>query len=90
MARHQLDATVHAVTSAAYFLTSALSGMRSSELAELTSGWADHAENTQAVFLGNLRLSKPERARAQAAFDRATRIVAEIDTAGHTEEEPER
>lgn len=27
MARHQLDATVYAVTSAAYFLTSALSGM---------------------------------------------------------------
>ncbi|MER5891104.1 hypothetical protein ABT160_45450 [Streptomyces sp. NPDC001941] len=37
-ARHQLDATVHAVTSAAYFLTSALSGMRSSQLAELASG----------------------------------------------------
>lgn len=38
MARHQLDATVYVVTSAAYFLTSALCGMRSSELAELTSG----------------------------------------------------
>ncbi|MFF8995498.1 integrase, partial [Streptomyces sp. NPDC014983] len=38
MARHQLDAAVYVVTSAAYFLTSALSGMRASELAELTSG----------------------------------------------------
>jgi hypothetical protein len=42
--------------------------------------WADHAETTRAVFLGNPTLSKPERARAQATFDRATRIVAEIDT----------
>ncbi len=50
--------------------------------------WADHADNTQAVFLGNPRLSKPERARAQAAFDRATRIVTEIDAAGHLDEEP--
>jgi hypothetical protein len=50
--------------------------------------WADHADNTQTVFLGNPRLSKPERARAQAAFDRATRIVAEIDAAGHPDEEP--
>nr|WP_168487884.1 integrase [Streptomyces sp. RLB1-33]QIY68508.1 integrase [Streptomyces sp. RLB1-33] len=50
--------------------------------------WADHADNTQAVFLGNPRLSKPERARAQAAFDRATRIVADIDVAGHPDEEP--
>ena len=38
MARHQLDAMAYVVTSAAYFLTSALSGMRASELAELTSG----------------------------------------------------
>ena len=52
--------------------------------------WADHAENTQAVFLGNPRLSRPERARAQAAFDRATRIIAEIDAAAHAEEEPAR
>ncbi|MGI5380801.1 integrase [Streptomyces sp. CA-251387] len=51
--------------------------------------WADHAENTQAVFLGNPRLSKPERARAQAAFDRATRVVAEIDATVHTPEELE-
>ncbi|MBT8163844.1 hypothetical protein KKI43_25815, partial [Arthrobacter sp. GN70] len=38
MTRQQLDATIYAVTSAAYFLTSALSGMRASELAELTNG----------------------------------------------------
>lgn len=51
--------------------------------------WADHAENTRTVFLGNPRLSTLERARAQATFDRATRIVAEIDAAtAHTTEEP--
>jgi len=43
--------------------------------------WAAHAQSTEAVFLGNPRLSKPERARAQAVVDRATRIVAEIDAA---------
>ena len=42
--------------------------------------WVDHAETTRALFLGNPTLSKPERARAQATFDRATRVVAEIDT----------
>lgn len=41
--------------------------------------WADHAQNTQTVFLGNPRLSRPERARAEVAFDRAMRIVGEID-----------
>jgi hypothetical protein len=41
--------------------------------------WADHAQHTQAVFLGNPRLSRPERARAEVAFDRAMRIVGEID-----------
>jgi hypothetical protein len=50
--------------------------------------WADHAENTRTVFLGNPRLSTLERARAQAAFDRATRIVTEIDAAAHATEEP--
>ncbi|MEU3502801.1 hypothetical protein ABZ726_19260 [Streptomyces hundungensis] len=50
--------------------------------------WNDHAENTQAVFLGNPRLSKPERARVQAAFDRATRVVAEIDATGHADGSP--
>ncbi|MDJ0463004.1 hypothetical protein [Streptomyces sp. H27-C3] len=49
--------------------------------------WADHAETTQGVFLGNPQLSKPERARAQAAFDRATRIVTEIDAASIEDEE---
>ena len=43
--------------------------------------WAEHAENTKTVFLGNPRLSKPERARAQATFDRAEGILAEIDSA---------
>ena len=43
--------------------------------------WAEHAENTKTVFLGNPRLSKPEQARARAAFDRAQRILAEIDAA---------
>ncbi|WP_409471278.1 hypothetical protein [Streptomyces sp. HC307] len=51
--------------------------------------WADHAENTQAVFLSNPRLYKHERARAQAAFDRASRVVAEIDATVHTPEELE-
>lgn len=43
--------------------------------------WADHAEHINTVFLGNPRLSKPEQARARAAFDRAQRILAEINTA---------
>ncbi len=43
--------------------------------------WAEHAQNINSVFLGNPRLSKPERTRAQAAFDRAERILSEIDTA---------
>jgi len=47
--------------------------------------WADHAANTKTVFLGNPRLSRPERQRAQDAYDRAMRIVTEIDNA-HQEE----
>ncbi len=43
--------------------------------------WADHATSTKVAFLDNPRLSKPERARAQAVFDRATAVVAEIDKA---------
>jgi hypothetical protein len=43
--------------------------------------WADHANATKVTFLDNPRLSKPERARAQAVFDRATAVVAEIDQA---------
>jgi hypothetical protein len=42
--------------------------------------WAEHAENTKTVFLGNPKLSKPERTRAQTTFDRATRILTEIDS----------
>jgi hypothetical protein len=43
--------------------------------------WAGHAENIKSVFLGNPRLSKPEQARARAAFDRAQRVLADIDAA---------
>lgn len=50
--------------------------------------WAEHAENTRTVFLGNPRLSPLERARAQATFDRTTRIIAEIDACTHATEEP--
>jgi hypothetical protein len=52
------------------------------------AAWAAHAQHTEAVFLGNPRLSKPERARAQAVVDRATRIVAEIDAATGPPEGP--
>ena len=38
ISRAQLDTAAHVITSAAYFLTSALTGMRASELAELTTG----------------------------------------------------
>jgi len=43
--------------------------------------WAEHAQNINSVFLGNPRLSKPEQAGARAAFDRAQRVLAEIDAA---------
>lgn len=43
--------------------------------------WAEHAEHINTVFLGNPRLSKPEQVRARTAFDRAQRILTEIDTA---------
>lgn len=43
--------------------------------------WAEHAEHLNTVFLGNPRLSKPEQARARAAFDRAQRILTDIDAA---------
>lgn len=48
--------------------------------------WADHAENTRAVFLGNPRLSAPERQRAQQTYERSMRIVESIDAAVATEE----
>ncbi|GAA2179991.1 integrase [Brooklawnia cerclae] len=38
MSRQQLDTTIYALTSACYYLTAALSGMRASELLELTAG----------------------------------------------------
>ena len=38
MARRELEATIYAVTSACFYLTSALSGMCASELVELTAG----------------------------------------------------
>jgi integrase len=46
--------------------------------------WVEHAENTKA-FLGELGASrKTERTRLQAEYDRATRVLAEIDTADTT------
>jgi hypothetical protein len=46
--------------------------------------WADHAEQITTVFLGNPRLSRLERTRAQTAHDRAVRVIAEIDAAAAT------
>ncbi len=46
--------------------------------------WAEHAQHINTVFLGNPRLSKPERARARTAFDRAQHVLAEIDAAGQS------
>jgi hypothetical protein len=43
--------------------------------------WAEHAKNINSVFLGNPRLSKPEQTRARTAFDRAQRVLADIDAA---------
>ena len=41
--------------------------------------WAEHAENTK-TFLGQLgRAQKTERARLQAEYDRAVRVLARID-----------
>jgi hypothetical protein len=51
--------------------------------------WADHADNIRTTFLGNPRLSRPERARAQAAYDRAARVITEIDTAATAAAHPE-
>lgn len=50
--------------------------------------WANHAESTRTVFLGNPRLSKPERGRAHATLDRANRVLAEIDNATTSQEPP--
>ncbi len=43
---------------------------------------ADHAEATRVALIDNPRLSKPERARADVAYDRAVAGVEAIDTAG--------
>lgn len=48
--------------------------------------WANHAESTKTVFLGNPRLSKPERGRAQATLDRANRVLADIEKATTAQE----
>ena len=43
--------------------------------------WAEHAENTK-TFLGQLGPTrKTERARLQAEYDRAARVLARIDEA---------
>ena len=49
--------------------------------------WAEHAERTE-TFLGQLGTTrKTERTRLQADYDRALRVVAEIDAASTTDEE---
>lgn len=49
--------------------------------------WAEHAERT-GTFLGQLGTTrKTERNRLQADYDRALRVVAEIDAAGTMDEE---
>ncbi|MGY3064560.1 integrase [Streptomyces sp. TE3672] len=49
--------------------------------------WAEHADRTK-IFLGQLGATrKTERTRLQADFDRAIRVVAEIDAAGATMDE---
>jgi hypothetical protein len=51
--------------------------------------WAGHAENTK-TFLGQLgRTQKTERARLQAEYDRAARVLARIDEAAGEPGEPE-
>ncbi|MFD9661035.1 hypothetical protein ACFWAY_05295 [Rhodococcus sp. NPDC059968] len=41
------------------------------------------------TFLGNPRLARPERARAQTAYHRAARVITEIDTAQAAAEDTE-
>ncbi|MFJ5681056.1 hypothetical protein [Streptomyces sp. NPDC093097] len=49
--------------------------------------WAEHAERT-GIFIGQLGTTrKTERTRLQAYYDRALRVVAEIDVANTTDEE---
>ncbi|MGW1287171.1 hypothetical protein ACWD4N_26610 [Streptomyces sp. NPDC002586] len=48
---------------------------------------AEHAERTE-IFLGQLGTTrKTERTRLQADYDRALRVVAEIDAANTMDEE---
>lgn len=47
--------------------------------------WADNADTTRTVFLGNPRISPLERERASASLERVERVIAEIDKAGRTE-----
>jgi len=51
--------------------------------------WAEHAERTR-TFLGQIGTArKNERARLQADYDRAARVIAEIDaTASPRDKEP--
>ncbi|WP_413754337.1 hypothetical protein NRF20_43445 [Streptomyces sp. R-74717] len=50
--------------------------------------WSEHAESTE-IFLGQLGTTrKTERTRLQADYYRALRVVAEIDAATTTDEEP--
>ncbi|WP_328333073.1 site-specific integrase [Streptomyces sp. NBC_00455] len=49
--------------------------------------WAEHAERTE-TFLGQLGTTrKTERTRLQADYDRALRVITEIDAASTTDEE---
>ncbi|MEV6957478.1 hypothetical protein [Streptomyces sp. NPDC051183] len=48
--------------------------------------WAEHAERTE-TFLGQLGTTRrTERARLQTDYDRAARVVAEIDAAAASNE----
>jgi len=51
--------------------------------------WAEHAERTR-IFLGQIGTAcKTERTRLQADYDRAARVIAEIDAAaGPDDKEP--
>ena len=52
--------------------------------------WAEHAERTK-TFLGQLGKTRTtERARLQADYDRALRVIAEIDAATGTSATEER
>ncbi|MFI9255224.1 hypothetical protein [Streptomyces sp. NPDC053069] len=49
--------------------------------------WAEHADRTK-IFIGQLGTArKTERTRLQADFDRARRVVAEIEATSATKDE---